>query len=471
MYLGRNTELQYLEEMYVKKGGQFLILYGRRRIGKTETLRQFCRGKGHVFYAARECTDQEQLAGISAEILRAGHPAAAYLSVFPGWAEIFSALPEIPFETGRKKGPKKILVIDEFPYACAANQGIPSILQNLWDSKLKNENVMIILCGSAMSFIEKEILSEKNPLYGRATGIYKMKEMDFFDAIKFFPRYSPQDKIGAYAVLGGIPHYLSQFDPKKSLGDNIKRAVLSKGQVLYSEVEFLLRQELRETALYNTLIETIALGNRRLNEIHNLTQIDKVKISVYLKNLMELGIIEKEYSVTSTKNELVHAQRGLYHITDHFFRFWYRFVFTNYSALESGDAAGVYTNAVLPQLPEFTAYTFEYICRDYLWKLNRENALPFRFTKLGRQWDKKSEIDILALDGPGRNCIIGECKYRNSPVTYKEYLDLLTKYPGENHAAQYYYLFSKSGFDSRLRKQAEEDKTLILAGLEEICGA
>jgi AAA+ ATPase superfamily predicted ATPase len=295
--------------------------------------------------------------------------------------------------------------------------------------------------------------------------------MNFFDAIKFFPRYSPQDKAAAYAVLGGIPHYLNQCDPKKSLGENIKRTILSKGQVLYSEVEFLLRQELRETALYNTLIETIALGHRQLNEIHNLTQIDKVKISVYLKNLMELGIIEKEYSVTSAKNERVHALRGLYHITDHFFRFWYRFVFTNYSALESGDAEGVYTTAVLPQMQEFTAYTFEYICRDYLWKLNLQNALPFRFTKAGRWWDKKSEIDILAMDGTGQNCIIGECKYRNSPMAYKEYLDLLAKYPEGGQDNRCYYLFSKSGFDNKLRKQAEEDKTLILVGLDEITGA
>ena len=144
---------------------------------------------------------------------------------------------------------KKLIVIDEFPYMCKGNPSIPSILQNLWDTELKDSNVMIILCGSAMSFIEKELLAEKNPLYGRATGIYEMNEMGFYDAARFFPNYSEKDKILAYAVLGGIPHYLNQFNPDLDLEENIKRNILTKGSVLYSEVDFLLHQELRESNL------------------------------------------------------------------------------------------------------------------------------------------------------------------------------------------------------------------------------
>lgn len=188
------------------------------------------------------------------------------------------------------------MIIDEFPYMVKNNKEIPSILQNLWDNVLKEENIMIILCGSSMSFIEKEILAEKNPLYGRATGIYKMTQMNFYDAIKFFPNYSLEDKIYAYSILGGIPHYLKEFDCAKSIKQNIQDNILKKGCILYNEVNFMLHQELREIAMYNTIIEAIALGNTRLNDIYLKTSIEKTKIIAYISNLIELGIIEREFS-------------------------------------------------------------------------------------------------------------------------------------------------------------------------------
>ena len=155
---------------------------------------------------------------------------------------------------------------------------------------------MIVLCGSAMSFIEKEILAEKNPLYGRATGIFKMKEMGFYDAAKFFTAYSERDKVIAYSVLGGIPHYLRQWNPKLTIEENIKQNILTKGCVLYSEVDFLLHQELRETPVYNSIIEAVALGNTTLNNISQKSLIeDTSKTSVYLKNLIELGIVEQNF--------------------------------------------------------------------------------------------------------------------------------------------------------------------------------
>lgn len=181
---------------------------------------------------------------------------------------------------------------------------------------------MIILCGSAMSFMEKELLAEKNPLYGRATGIYKMKEMGFYDAIKFFPEYSPRDKVIAYSVLGGIPHYLRQWSPKLSVAENIKRNILTKGCILYSEVDFLLHQQLRETSIYNSIIEAVALSNTSLNNISQKSLVeDTSKTSVYLKNLIELGIVEREFSVDTKTKEQANGNRGIYRLTDNFFVF------------------------------------------------------------------------------------------------------------------------------------------------------
>lgn len=262
MFIGREAELRFLNDKYNDEKGQLVVLYGRRRVGKTETLREFCKDKPHVFYSCTQSTDRTQLARFSKQLMKEDIPAKNYISEFPDWERAFRAILELPYDEK-----KKLIVIDEFPYMCRGNKSIPSILQNLWDTDFKDHNVMVILCGSAMSFIEKELLAEKNPLYGRATGIYKMEPMGFYDAVKFFPDYSPRDKVLAYSVLGGIPHYLKQFNSKLTLEENIKRNILTKGSVLYSEVDFLLHQELRETPIYNSIIEAVALGNTKLNDI------------------------------------------------------------------------------------------------------------------------------------------------------------------------------------------------------------
>ena len=331
MFIGREAELEFLQNRYDEKKGQLIVLYGRRRVGKTETLREFCRNKPHIFFSCTQSTDRVQLARFSTQLLREDIPARQYISAFPDWERAFLTIPELPY--GEKK---KLIVIDEFPYMCRGNRSIPSILQNLWDAKLKDCNVMIILCGSAMSFIEKELLAEKNPLYGRATGIYKMKEMGFYDAARFFPNYSEKEKVLAYAVLGGIPHYLNQFSPDLSVPENIRRNILTKGSVLYSEVDFLLHQELRETPVYNSIIEAVALGSTRLNDISQKSLVeDTSKTSVYLKNLTELGIVEREFSVDAKTKEKANTNRGTYRLTDHFFRFWYALALQIYRSLRT----------------------------------------------------------------------------------------------------------------------------------------
>ena len=362
MFIGREAELAFLQSKYEEKGGQLIVLYGRRRVGKTETLREFCKDKPHVFYSCTQSTDKVQLAKFSGRVLREDIPAKKYISEFADWESALHSVLDLPY--GDRK---KMLIIDEFPYMCKGNKSIPSILQNLWDAELKDQNVMIVLCGSAMSFIEKELLAEKNPLYGRATGIYKMTAMGFYDAIKFFPDYSDEDKVLAYAILGGIPHYLRQFDPELSVAENIKRKILTKGCVLYSEVDFLLHQELRETPIYNSIIEAVALNNTKLNDISTKALIeDTSKTSVYLKNLIELGIVEREFSVDAKAREKANANRGTYRLTDNFFRFWYAFGFTNYSQLEDGDVEGVYDYVIAPALDHFASYAFEDVCKEFV---------------------------------------------------------------------------------------------------------
>lgn len=479
MFIGREAELKFLNNKYEENGGQLIVLYGRRRVGKTETLREFCKGKPHVFFSCTQATDRVQLRNFSGRMLKEDIPAKNYISEFDDWEKAFHAVLDLPY--GAKK---KLLVIDEFPYMCRGNKSIPSVLQNLWDAELRNGNVMLILCGSAMSFIEKELLAEKNPLYGRATGIYKMKELGFYDAARFFPNYSARDKVLAYAVLGGIPHYLRQWDPRVSIGDNIKRNILTKGCILYSEVDFLLHQELRETPIYNSIIEAIALGNTKLNDISQKSLIeDTSKTSVYLKNLIELGIVEREFSVDAKIKEQANSNRGIYRLADNFFRFWYAFGFANISQLEDGDVDGVYEYVVKPALHEFASYAFEDVCREFTREMQKKNELPFRYSKMGRWTGRttvrdesaanglrtaETEIDLLGIGIDAKNYLVGECKFKGSQFSYSEYLDTLAKLtPLKEDAKFHYALFSESGFDTKVIAEAAKSATELFS-LEQI---
>ncbi len=479
MFIGREAELKFLQDKYTEERGQLIVLYGRRRVGKTETLREFCKDKPHVFFSCTQTTDLVQLRNFSSRMFKENIPAKNYISEFADWEKAFRAVLDLPY--GNQK---KLLVIDEFPYMCRGNKSIPSILQNLWDAELRDSNVMIILCGSAMSFIEKELLSEKNPLYGRATGIYKMKEMGFYDAIKFFPEYSDRDKVLTYAVLGGIPHYLRQWNPKLSVDENIKRNILTKGCILYSEVEFLLHQELRETPIYNSIIEAVALGNTKLNDISQKSLLeDTAKTSVYLKNLMELGIVEREFSVDAKIKEQANSGRGTYRLTDNFFRFWYAFGFANYSQLEDGDVDGVYEYVVKPALHEFASFAFEDVCREFVRMLQKKNELPFRYSKIGRWMGKttvrdekasdglrtaETEIDLLCIGKDAKEYLVGECKFKGVPFSYSEYLDTLAKLTPLKEKSKFYYaLFSESGFDQKILDCAAMNETQLYS-LEDI---
>ena len=480
MFIGREPELRFLQDKYEEKKAQLIVLYGRRRVGKTETLREFCKSKPHIFFSCTQSTDKVQLAKFSRQLLREDIPAKQYVSEFSDWEKAFGAILGLPYGDQ-----KKLIVIDEFPYMCRGNRSIPSILQNLWDTELKDSNIMMILCGSAMSFIEKELLAEKNPLYGRATGIYKMNKMGFYDAARFFPDYPAKDKVLAYAVLGGIPHYLNQFNPEFSVAENIKRNILTKGSVLYSEVDFLLHQELRETPVYNSIIEAVALGNTKLNDISQKSFVeDTSKTSVYLKNLIELGIVEREFPVDAGTKEKVNTNRGTYRLTDNFFRFWYAFGFANLSQLEDGDVDGVYQYLVEPALHEFASLAFEDVCKEFVRELQKKNALPFRYAKMGRWTGKttvrdrnaegglrtaETEIDLLGVSRGAKEYLVGECKFRHSPFEYSEYLDTVAKLtPLQDKAKFYYALFSESGFDDKILTEAQNSETLFLYGLDEI---
>lgn len=474
-FFGRENELKFLQKAYQSDKAEMIVLYGRRRVGKTELLKEFCQQKPSVFYSCRKYTDQEQLRNFSKALLKFSN-GKHYTSSFESWDNAFSFIESFPQDK------KTIIVIDEFPYACNNNSALPSILQIAWDSVLSNCNVMLVICGSSMSFIEDELLSEKNPLYGRATGIYKMLPMPYYDAVKFLPTFPVEDKLVALSILGGIPHYLKQFNPNLSLKDNIVENILSKGTVLYSEVEFLLHEELRETSVYNTIIQAIALGNSSFNEILVRTEIEKSKLSVYLKKLLELNILEKELSALSKDKDKTNSSKGSYILTDNFFRFWFAYAYPNFSLLEMEGPLAVWEDFIQNNLHNFSSKSFEKICIEYMFVLNKNKKLPFRFTNIARWWGKvtkpdgngkltttSEEIDILASDSNQKNYIIGECKFTNEPFDLKQLKKLQNKITFNGNI--YYYLFSLNGFTDAVKELANKETNIFLVSATDIMSA
>ena len=473
MFIGRKRELEFLTSAYESDKAEFIVLYGRRRVGKTELITTFCKNKPNIFYAAKESTDMAQLRSFSQTLISYDKDRFRFLDSFQDWESAFSALAEISTTQ------KLIITIDEFPYMVKGDKSIPSILQNLWDHKLKNANIMLILSGSSMSFIEDEILGYKKPLYGRTTGIYKLDPLSYTDTVKFFPDYSDEDKLLTYSILGGIPHYLLQFNPKKSLQENIQNTILKRGSVLYNEVEFLLHEELREPATYNSIIEAIALGNTEHNDILTKTQIEQRTLSVYLKNLINLGIVMREMPATSPIKEQANGAKGLYTLTDNLFRFWYAFCYPNLSLLEKGNIDLVWNTQIKENLHSFVSKPFENVCIDYLYRLNAEYKLPIVFPSFSRWWGKvthkdgtekpytvSEEIDILAENKAQKTYLLGECKFTNEPFDMGQLKKLTSKI--SLRGTIYYYLFSLNGFTDGVKKYAEQNPNTILVGIHDL---
>jgi AAA+ ATPase superfamily predicted ATPase len=353
----------------------------------------------------------------------------------------------------KAKDERIILAIDEYPYLAGNYRTISSILQAQIDAKLKDSKLFLILCGSSMSFMENQVLGYKSPLYGRRTAQFKIESFDFFDSLPFLDGFEKTDKAVLYGVTGGIPEYLTKINAKQTVRENIINLFLTPQGHFYEEPTNLIKQELREPAVYNGIIEAIAKGASRLNEIATHCGMESNKCSKYLASLISLGIVKKEKPVTETV-----GKRSIYLLADQMFRFWYRFVFPSMSTIVGGLGAGVYDNEVAPRLNAFMGLVFEQMCRQYVLKLARADELPFFFGRIGRWWGgnpklkRQEEIDLLAYRDD--TALFGECKWTNAPVDVETLRGLDAKSRLFRYQTNYYYLFAKSGFTDSLIAEA-----------------
>ena len=472
MFIGRQQEMLFFNERYYSNKAEFITLYGRRRVGKTEFLSEFCKDKPTLFYTCREYTDAKQFSEFSDAIFSFDYSLKKVKRVFADWNDAFSSLADVTTDR------KLVVIIDEFPYMAKGNNSIPSVLQALWDHKFKDSNIMLILSGSSVSFMEDEVLAAKNPLYGRMTAIYKMEPLPFADAVKFFPDYSYEEKIEAYSILGGVPHYLKQFDAGSSLAENVKKQILTKGTVLFGEVDYILHQELREPAAYVTILEAVAFGYSKFSEISEKTQIESSKLSIYLKNLTELGLITKELPAMSSKKDSSKKGQGEYIVADNFFRFWFAYAYPYMSALNLGQAETIWSEIIEKDLHHISAKPFEKLCTAYLWKLSAKGKTPFKIIEADRWWGKvthktekgtvtvSEEIDILATGVANDSYILGECKFTNEAFDIQKYKLLKSKDIVSGNT--YFYLFSLSGFTDALKELAKKDDSIRLIDIDEL---
>jgi hypothetical protein len=456
MFVNRVRELAFLERRYASEQAELVVLYGRRRVGKTELLRRFCEGKPHFFFMADLATEASTLAELARRYGELFHddPDSTH---FANWDQAIKAL-------ARQAGQERLIVVlDEFPYLLQTSPTLPSILQRLWDETLQHTRLMLILSGSYIGIMEREVLAYQAPLYGRRTAQWHLQALNFGDARLFMPGYSVQDQMRSYAVLGGVPAYLRQFDDRRPLLDNIEGEILSQGAFLYDEPRFLLQTELREPRVYFAVLEAIATGRVRQDEISQAVGIKGASLGYYLNTLRDLGLLERMVPVTDA--DPAHSRQGRYRLLDPFFRFWFRFVYRERVHLERGDAAPV-RQTVSEQMDALAGLAFEEICRARLWELASAGRIPFRPQRVGPWWDAQAQIDLAALDE--EYLLLGECRWRSRPLGPDALVELRRKaerVPSNRH--QLLALFSRAGFTETLQAEAASQGVLLF-GLDDI---
>ena len=459
MFIGRESELNALNKLYHSSQFEFAVIYGRRRVGKTALISEFIKDKDTIFFTGIETNARQNLDNLSQCIMEYSMGMAVN-TFFPN----FQTALEYVFELAKTK--RIILVIDEYPYVARADKGLASTLQLLIDKNKDSSKLFLILCGSSMSYMEDHVLAYKAPLYGRRTAQFKIKPFDFWEVCRCFPKLPNLDKALIYGIVGGTPQYLMLLDDNLSMEENIKNTYLNPSSPIFEEPNNLLKQEVREPAIYNAIITAIAAGSSKMNEISGKINENTSVCAIYIKNLITLGIIKKEapYGEKSSR-------KTIYSIEDNMFRFWYRFVPENTSIISRGAADLAYKR-ISPALSSYMGGIFEDICKQYLWKLLLAGKCAVNFNSLGRWWGtnpktkSQEEIDIMGVDKD--SALFGECKWTNEKIDLGVLEALTQRSTLFRCQKPYFYLFAKTGFTTGCIAQAAKMGNVTLVSYEDI---
>lgn len=467
MFIGREAELAVLESLYNSNCFEFLVMYGRRRVGKTEVLKQFAAKHKCLLFSALEQSNFSNLENFSHSV--GEYFDENFLPVFQNWQSAFDYL-DAKIEK-HSASAKTVVIIDEFPYIAKAFPAIKSILQHIIDHKWKDKNILLVLCGSSVSFMLNEVMGQSSPLYGRKTSQLEIKPFDYLTSALFVPKYSNLDKVITYGILGGIPKYLETFSDKLSIWENVEKVIASASGSLHEEPGFLLRMEFREPTLYNTILDAIATGASKMNEIATKIQEESSKSNKYLTELQTIKLVEKIVPCGEKDN----SKKTIYILRDNFFKFWYRYMFRNknrFNLMKEREIA----EFIMQDINNFMGRQFEIICTEYLIRLAKTKKLPFIPAAIGKWWGnnpsarREADIDILVLSDDENSAIICECKFRNEKFDLP---DLAEMTENAKIFAQVespiFYIFSRSGVTKAVEQEiAQKNLNVKLFGVDDL---
>jgi len=460
VFIDRDRELDGLNQRYQEERAELFVLYGRRRVGKSALVQEFCRGKPHVYFLASQVRELDNLDQFR-EAVAAARPDPLLESLrFNSWE------PALAYLNRLAESERFVVVLDEFPYLRQDNPALPSILQKWWDTAGKASRIFLVLCGSQVGFMEHELLAERSPLYGRRTGQEHLGPLLPWDAALFFPGYSVRDRLAAYGILGGIPAYLERFHQAQTLKANLMREALNPQGFLYDEVHFLLRTELTQITTYLSLLKAVAGGATRITEIATRAGVPATAASRYLGTLRELGLIRRDVPFTERHPEK--SKRGVYVVGDPFVAFWCRFILPHQSLIQAGQGETVWREFIKPALDTHLGLVFEEVCRLYVLHRWADTYGPAP-RRVGRFWTGDYDVDVMAelAAGKERQVLVGECKWWKAPVGRNVLEELKARalsLPAEWQDRLRLVIFSLSGFTDELQSAADREEVTLVAG-------
>lgn len=448
MLTGRNREMQYLQQVYKKSGSQFVVLYGRRGMGKTRLIREFAEELPCFYYACREASEREQRFQWGRELAETG----IAVEEFPAWQDLFAGSLE---DTDRKQ----VFVFDEFQYLVRGSEEFMDALAAFVEGLAGKWELLVVLISSSVPWVEGSMVKKMGRSAYKISGLLKVKPLGFFDLREAFPLFSAEQSYALYAVLGGNPGLWQRMSSAKSFRENVCETILSPTGALSGECRRILTEELRELNVYQTILSALAAGHHKLNDLYGHTGFSRAKISVYLKNLMEFGLIEKVFSYDTAGR--ANMQKGLYRICDHFVHFHFTYVYPNASHLERMPVEAFFDRAVVPTFRRYVSYAFREICGEYIQQEAAKGRFPFQVSSMGEWAGKAGDIDIVARGREGET-LLAICQCEQERFPYEDYEWLLFLAQQAKLEADYVWLFTDRAFDERLLAEARENERLSL---------
>ena len=453
-FVGRKRETELLQRLWRSKKAELLILYGRRRVGKTRLLTHWMQKDQPraLFWVGEPTSAYDQLRSFSQALYNFGNPGmpAPDNFTYASWAQAFQQVARF------SQDERLAVIIDEFTYLLAVESGIAGLLQNTWDHTFKEANLFLAISGSHIGMMERSLLSYQAPLYGRATALLKLQPMPFADTREFFPKYRADERVAVYAMLGGIPAYWERFDPSASVDQNIRNQFLETNKLLQDEPRLLLQDFVSEAHNYVAILRAIAHGNRTPKEIAGYAGLTEKHVPAYLTKLVETGFVERRIPVTGPSV----TRAGRHVITDPFLRFYFRFLSRRQAQLALGVQDQALEEIKRHLLDFIGTHTWEELCQEWMLRGGALEKLLFSPDQVGSAWTKKAQVDVVGINSMEKTLLLGECKWSPQVMGRSVLRELVEKtteiVPSGGRWAVYYLGFARSGWTPEAQQYAND---------------